>query len=306
MKLTKKELQIIRILSKEEKNIKELASLISSPKSYVSNIIKALAEKGFVSFKKRGLAKFISISEAKHAVLLKRIMIENEYMKFENILSGQVLEIISFFPGRRKEILKNSGVSQMTLQAVLKNISQYGIIKKENSLYKITDKTIKEFVSEFRKYENQKIAEKFSKDSIILWQKNKEFLIKAYKTKEEDNFLLTGLSTFHKYGISLTLLDFNYFFYSPYKKKLKKEDAILHSLALYPFDAKTILFNMLLWFKNKKKIDINYILRESEKYELEETINGLMDYFKTKGKKRLKYFPKYEEFEIKARDYGLL
>jgi hypothetical protein len=232
-------------------------------------------------------------------------------MNFEKILTGSKMEILSHItdnPLKRKEIEKLSGLAPKTVKVALKRLREFGVVLLEGRfMYVLNERfgLLREFIEEFRRYHNQRLAEGFSTDSVIIWQRGREFLIKTGSSKEHKGFFLTGISAFHRYGISLFLPDYNYYFYSPYKTKLSAEDILLHTIRSDLNSTRTILSALLLWRKNYR-MDVKYLLREAEKYEISNVVKALMDYLNTEGKAKPEYFPTWAEYIAKAKEYELI
>jgi len=162
---------------------------------------------------------------------------------------------------------------------------------------------LKDFLLEFRRYLNLKVAQEFAKDSTILWQRDEEFLIKTTEPKESKNFFLTSITAFHKYGVQLFLPEYYYYFYSQRKKKLNVEDVVLHALLLDPTDTRVIMSVLLLL--EKQKVNSDYLIKESDRYQLSTTVGNLINYIHAKGKAKPEHFPTWKEYEAKAKEYEL-
>ena len=288
MKLTRNEARILKEIAKGSgKGIGDMASSLSISNASFSRTLKSLKKKGLIETEKRGVSKHMFFSENKHSTLLKTLLTEFAHVKFEDFLSGSSLEILYFLsksPLSRKEIVFHTGLSQKTVQTKLKTLRQFGIVFSERGLYRLNERfgLLKDFLLEFRRYLNLKVAQDFAKDATILWQRDEEFLIKTSEPKESDNFFLTSITAFHKYGVPLFLPEYYYYFHSQRKKKLNVEDVVLHALLLDPTDTRVIMSVLLLL--EKQKVNSDYLIKESDKYKLSTTVRNLFNYIDTKGK----------------------
>jgi len=309
MKLTRNEARILKEIAKGSgKGIGDMASSLSISNASFSRTLKSLKKKGLIETEKRGVSKHMFFSENKHSTLLKTLLTEFAHVKFEDFLSGSSLEILYFLsksPLSRKEIVFHTGLSQKTVQTKLKTLRQFGIVFSERGLYRLNERfgLLKDFLLEFRRYLNLKVAQDFAKDATILWQRDEEFLIKTSEPKESDNFFLTSITAFHKYGVPLFLPEYYYYFHSQRKKKLNVEDVVLHALLLDPTDTRVIMSVLLLL--EKQKVNSDYLIKESDKYKLSTTVRNLFNYIDTKGKAKPEHFPTWKEYEAKAKEYGL-
>lgn len=312
LRLNTLQLKILRSLSSRQYvRIKELARDMDRSLTRVSIALKDLKNKGFVESEKRGLSKRVAISGNKHSSLLKTFISEHQHMKFEKILSGPTIEILlplTYSKTKLSEIAKKSGYSERTVRRVVKKLMEFGIVTAEKFYYSKNPvyKLLYDFVEEFQRYLNLKLALKLSPDAVILWERGNEFIVKTQREiKERENLFSTCFAKMYHFGIKLMLPEYRYYFYTPYKKRLKIEDVALHTLAVDRMSARNTLYVLLLIAKNLHKIDPDYLKKETEKLELEKTVHQLFDYLKNRGKPKPTYFPTWEEFESKARDYEI-
>ena len=309
MKLTRNEIRILKEITKGSgEGIGDIASSLNISHASISRTLWSLKKKGLIETEKRGVSKHVFFSETKHSTLLKTLLTEFAHVKFEDFLSDSSLEILYFLfksPLSRKEIVLRTGLSQKTLQTKLKTLREYGIVFSERGFYRLNERfdLVKDFLLEFRRYLNLKVAQEFVKDATILWQEDEEFLIKTPEPKESKNFFLTSITTFHKYGVQLFLPEYYFYFYTKRKKKLNVEDVILHALLLDPTDTRVIMSVLLLL--KKQKVNVDYLIKESDKYQLSTTVRNLVNYINTKGKGKPELFPTWKEYEVKAKEYGL-
>ena len=309
MKLTTNEIKILGEIAKGDgRRIADIGISLDIFQESLSRTLKSLEKKGLIETEKSGISKYLFFSETKHSTLFKTLLLEFTHVKFENFLSGSSLEILYHLSNSslsRSEIVLRTGLSEKTIQTKLKNLREFGIVFSERGLYRLNERfdLLRDFLLEFRRYLNLKTAQEFAKDAIIIWQEDDEFLIKTSELKELKNFFLTSITAFHRYGVQLFLPEYYYYFYSERRKKLKLEDVILHALLLDPTDTRIIMSVLLLW--KKQKVDLDYLTKESNKYQLSVTLDDIIKYRKTRGESRPNHFPTWNEYEVKAKEYGL-
>jgi DNA-binding MarR family transcriptional regulator len=301
------ELKCLRfIASHESARASEIASALGTSRVQLSRVIPDLVEKGFLSTEKLGLSKNISLSETKHAGLWRKLTIEFGHMPLHELLSGGSLEVLSAIGSRhltnRRQIAENSLVSESTAAQVLENLRRRGIVQKEGA-YRISPRfqILAEFTAEFRRYMNQRIALGFAPDAVIVWERNEEFIVESSKSEQKDGFLLTGISALAEFGVPL-LAPKSYFFYSPFTRKLRLEDTIVHSL-LIPNGS--LLPTLLVWKRNEARLNIQYLRQAAEKYDATASITEIVHYFESQGSQRSERFPPWSEFLARAREYGI-
>ena len=308
MKLTKSELRCLRaVIDSTHANASAISTAIHVARPYVSRATSTLEAKGFVTAKKLGLTKTVTLSDAKHAELWRKLALEYGHMALDELISGGSLEVLAALcygklHGRR-EIAEQTAMSESSVAKVLERLKQVGIVQKRDGTYFISPRfnAFHDFVVEFRHYLNEKIAREFANDAIVLWEWNTDFIIESKRPEERQGFQLTGVSLFPLFGIRL-LAPSSYFFYSPFARKLRIEDAILHSLLI---PNKMMLPILLAWKKNERKLNLHYLEEQAEQYGAEPSVTGIAQYFETHGSQRPTGFPPWEEFIVRAKEYGL-
>jgi len=307
IKLGPDELKCLRfIASHRTSRVSDIASALNISKVQLSRIISGLVDKGFISTKKQGLSKNVSLSETKHAALWRSLSLEFGHMPLHKLLSGGSLEVLSAIGSQqlanRKDIAENSLISEATAARVLERLGQLGVVQKEGA-YRISPRfqILAEFTAEFRRYVNRKLALEFALDAVIVWERNVEFILESSRTQEFDGFLLTGVSAFARFGVSL-MVSRSHFFHSPFAKRLRLEEAIIHSLLIPNF---TLLPILLAWRKNETKLDLLYLTGYAEKYDVVASVTEITHYFESEGRQKPDQFPPWYEFLARAKEYGI-
>ena len=311
MKLSAKEIMCLRaIVNAGSARASEIATTIHTPRPHVSRLLGTLEDAGFVTIKKIGLSKIVAISETKHATLWRKLALEFGHVPLEELLSGTSLEVLSAICSltlsNRREIAQAALVSEPSVALVLEKLKPVGIIQKAASVYKLPPRfqTLEEFVIEYRSYLNHRIAQESANDAVVLWECNTEFIIESKAPRAKKGFQLTGVSSFARFGVPLIALK-SYFFYSPSAKRLKLEDNVLHSLLL-PARETNLLPTLLVWRKQEKAMNVQYLKTRAERYGAAEPVSQIMAYFASEGQERTFGFPSWDEFVLKAREYGIL
>lgn len=272
-----------------------------------SRLSASLQSKGLIEVVKDGISKTVSIAESKHAQLFRKLVLEYRHIPFHRLLSGPSLEVLSAICnwnlGSRKEISQVSLVSEASVARSIEKLKRAGILQKRD-YYIITPRfqTLQDFVLEYRHYVNQKAAQSFATDAVVVWEKNREFIVETSREEENKGFRLTGPSAFGMFGIPLMMP--SSYYYSPSHKRLRLEDLIMHSLFL-PTSERITLAVLLVWKKNEKSIRTSYLLEQAAKYDVKEKVKEIMEYLATDGKKISPGLPAWSEFASKAEEYRI-
>lgn len=310
MKLTSSELRALTYLATHENvSVAGAASALGLKVPQISKALAILSSKGLIYSQREGKSKSIRLADTKHATLFRNMSLQLSHMKLASLLSGASLEVLSVLcfmrPRNREEIARRSMVSEAWAARILTSLRQVGIAIKTDSHYAVSPRfqVIADFVMEFRRYLNQRLARSFSEDATIVWEKNNEFIIEASKDHEQRNFRLTGPSAFGRFGIVL-FIPTSYYYHSPSGRELKLEDMIIHSLLL-PQSERVTLAILLVWKKNEKSIRALHLLQKADEYGVKERADEMRRYMTTGGRERTRELPSWQEFMSRAEEYGL-
>jgi len=309
--LTPNEIRVLEVLSSEPRTPTSISKTLRISMPHLSRILRHLSQKGFIKTEKHGLSKEISLANTKHATIFRKVRSEFGHIKLEQILTTSFLEVLSTLgfnqPLSRKEIVEDSSISERTLHVVLKRLRSRGIATVDSvGLYSIDTRfsILVDFALELRHYANNSLASSFSHDAVILWERNKEFIIKSSESEERDGFLLTAFSQFHNFGVTLFVPDY-YHYYASWKRKLSIEDVILHSLLMRPSGTRELTAVLLLFKKNQKHINVDRLLEKAQKYDLTDEVSRIVEYVTTQGLKKAPEFPEWKELAVKIKEYEM-
>jgi len=268
--------------------------------------LKKLQQKGIIQTTAEGNRKNAYFSETKHASLLRDLFLSYDFMDWENILSGKSIEILFQTLDDEGDLSSFSGA---TLWRYLKELKGRGIITETQKGYRINIRfsILTNFLKEYEQYFVTKISKTLSENSVVLWQKNMEFLVRVPKSTEapSGDFHKTATSIFYRYNLPL-FSEFDVYFHSTTKKTIKPEDAILHTLLIEPGNVRYATYALLLLKKEEKQIDKKYFLREAECFGLENQIEGMLEFLQTHTRSEGQSLPLWNDFAEKARDYGMI
>jgi DNA-binding HxlR family transcriptional regulator len=304
---SKTEIRILRQLSKGKQSLSEIGKTLSLKPAWLSQNLKKLQEKGLTQKIVQGNSKLAYFNDAKHALLLKDLLLSYNYIDWENIITGKTIEIL--FHALTPSETDLPKLSKPTIWRNLKNLKARGIITQTNKKYRINPRftTLEDFLKEYQHFFAIKLTKTISEDSIILWQKDLEFLVRTSKKAKPPpkSFQKTATSIFNEYDLPL-ISDFDVYFYSTSKDTIRPEDAILHTLLIEPNNARYTTYALLLLKKTEQEIDKNYLLREAEKLGLKKEVASMLQFLKSHVQLKDQALPTWQEFITKARDYNLV
>lgn len=301
----KTELQLLRELAKGKQSLLQIKRLLQIKSAFLSRNLKKLQQKGIIQTVAEGNRKIAYFSETKHASLLRDLLLSCDFMDWENILSGKSIEILFQTLNGHGDLSSFSGA---TLWRYLKELKARGIITETQKGYQINTRfpILTDFLKEYEQYFATKISKTLSENSVILWQKDMEFLVRAPNSAEAPtgDFQKTATSIFPVYDLPL-FSEFDVYFYSTTKQTIKPEDAVLHTLLLEQDNVRYSTYALLLLKKTEEQIDKTYLLREAEHFGLENQVKGMLEFLQTHIRSEGQPLPTWGEFVDKARDYGV-
>jgi len=303
---SKSEIQILRELAKGRRSLSDIEESISLKPALLSYNLKKLLKKGLIKTTEQGNRKYVYFNDTKHASLLRDLMISYDYIDWQNILTGKTIEILSRMLNNFKSHIAE--FSRATLWRSLKNLKARGIIHNEKG-YGINPRfsILIDFLKEYQKFFANKLASTISENSVILWQEDMEFLVRAPKNAKPpcESFHQTATSIFHEYNLPL-FSEFDIYLYSTNKKTIRTEDAILHTLLIEPNNVRYTTYALLLLKKTEQKINKTYLLQEAERLGVKNQIASMLQFLKTQTQTKEQALPTWNEFITKARDYKVM
>jgi biotin operon repressor len=302
----KTELQLLKELAKGKQSLLQIKRRLQIKSAFLSRNLKKLQQKGIIQTTAEGNRKYAYFSETKHASLLRDLLLSYDFMDWENILSGKSIEILLQTLDDDGDLSSFSGA---TLWRYIKELKARGIITETQKGYRINTRfsILADFLKEYERYFVTKISKTLSENSVILWQKDMEFLVRVPKSTEAPpgDFHKTATSLFSRYNLPL-FSEFDVYFHSTTKKTIKPEDAVLHTLLIEPGNVRYSTYALLLLKKEEKQIDKKYLLREAECVGLENQIEGMLEFLQTHTRSEGQSLPTWNDFAEKARDYGVV
>lgn len=300
----KTEIQLLRELAKGKQSLLQIKKLLQIKPAFLSRNLKKLQQKGIIQTTAEGNRKTAYFSETKHASLLRDLLLSYDFMDWENILSGKSIEILL----RTLDDGDLSSFSGATLWRYLKELKARGIITETQKGYTINTRfpILADFLKEYERYFVTKISKTLSENSVILWQRDMEFLVRVPNSTEapSGDFHKTATSLFANYDLPL-FSEFDVYFYSTTKESIKPEDAVLHTLLIEPGNVRYSTYTLLLIKKTEEQIDKTYLLREAQHFGLENQVKGMFEFLETHIRPEGQPLPTWNDFAEKARDYGV-
>jgi hypothetical protein len=258
--------------------------------------------------RKEGVSHKVAFSEMRHASRLRRVLDEHGHMRLERVLSLASLRIITSIaasPGStRGEITSSSGVSARTLQKTLGELRALGMLRVDGrGIYTISDRfaPFADFAREFRSYSNQKAALEFSSDSVIVWERAGEFLVRTKRAKGDADFRETAFSAFEDYGVPL-LQDWHYYYHPCGDWRRTANEVLLQSLLISPLSTREMIVILVFWEKNDLGKDVDRLREKARRYGRVSELESIVAYFEDPVKNRGPGFPRLSE--VRARLSG--
>lgn len=306
---SKLEIRILKEVGDGNHSLSLLNNRLSIKPSLLSHYLNRLLDKHIIELKRKRKRsqKYVYFSDSKHASLLKELLVTLSHVKWESILTGLGIEILF-------QILDNSEItyenfSKASFWRYSRDFMALGIVKLDDHGYSINPRfsILMKFLTEYQRFIIGTLVGSISERAVVLWQKDLECLIRVPKSSRviRKGFLKTATSRLHEFGIPI-LSDFDTYFYSKKKKRIQREDVILHTLLTEKNNVRYVTYSLLLLRKDWRRIDREYLLKEAQRLDLGLQINAMLQFLKTKGVRRGLTLPTWEEFVSKSEEYKVV
>lgn len=293
------ELQMLRELARSPASISELAKHIRKSQPTATATIEKLQAKGFVTVERSGMRKLVRLSQAKHAQLLREIMLAYPHVPWQSLLAYSQV-----FPLLELEGVASVTVSRATEWRALRNLMAHGIVSKDRKGVKVNPRfrKVSEFVHEFSDFINSRLAARVSESAVIVWASGSQFIFRvpAGTRAQDKHFQPTATTALPRYEIRL-ISDVEYYFFSSRGEALRAEDVALHTLLI---DGVTNVTYALILMA-KVKIDRNYLLNRGKILGLQEQVEAMLRFLDTHTPQPSSTLPTWDEFAQKAQEYGV-
>ena len=236
--------------------------------------------------------------------MLNDLLLVHNHIDWENVLSGKAIDILlQTLNGSKNHA---TTVPKNTRWRHLKNLKTRGIIT-QNASINPRFKILSDFLDEYQKFFLRKIVAAVSRDAVILWQKNEEFLMRAPVTVQRvpKDFLKTATSVFEQYDLPL-FSESEIYLYSKDKKEIRPEDAILHTLLIEPNSTRYTTYALLLLKKIETKLDRAYLLSEAQRLDISNQVDCMLKFLETHKRSNDSTLPTWNEFVEKTKDYNVV
>lgn len=304
---TESEIKALREISRDKATISKLHNQLSMSQSGASVLVKRLLKKSMVSTKRVGMKKYVQVNDSKHAILAKELLQTYSHIPWENLLSDSSLLVLFEILNDKTYELEDR-LSKRTVLRHLNRLAEHGIIKESRGGYMVNPRydPLIDFLEEYQSYILREITGSIVEDGVILWQKDLECLIRTPSPViKRDNLFKTGISRFADFGIQL-ITNYDYYFYSEKKKKIQKEDIVLHALLAERDSVRNITYCLLFIKKFEQELDKRYLLIEAENFNIRELVERMLGFLRDKERGPDEMLPSWPEFVEKAEEYGVM
>jgi len=303
---SKSEIKALREVSMGKVTISGLHNRLSMSPSGVSAVVKKLQRKSMVTTKRAGMKKFVEMNDAKHAVLFKELLQKYYHIPWEDLLAdSSLLVLFQIFDSKTCKF--EGRISKRTVFRHLSSLTMHGVIKESEEGYMINPRygPLIEFLEEYQSYIVREKVGSVVEDSVILWQKDFESLVRTKSKVERDWFFRTGISCFADYGIKL-ITNYMYYFYSEKKQRLRKEDVVLHALLAERDSVRNITYCLIFLKKFEQELDKSILLTEAENFDIGGLVEQMLGFLRDRKRDADAMLPSWGEFVEKAREYGVI
>lgn len=294
--ISKQEIQMFKLLPS---TISDLAKKMKIYPGSTTKIVKKLINNGLAKKQRKGKHVIITREQTTHAQKLEETFKAFPRLQLEEILTYSNLKTIAVleYPLNKKEISQITNISRQWVYKIIKNLSRYGIILKNQNGYYINPvhNLLLKFAKEYYNYKNHQKIKSISEDSQIIWQRGTEFLFKTKKILQK--YPVTAVTAFSNYDLPL-LSDTKYYYNT--KRKLQTTDIILHTILVNPQSKTYNAYACLLYEKTKP----TNIIKKARIYNLTEQIQSILLFIKNHESEK-KFLPTWDEYKLLTKQYGI-
>ena len=286
--------------------ISDLAEKLDRSVNYVSELVDGMQEKGLVHTIRSGKTKHVHRSSARAIELFDQFVQRYPHIPFPKFLAGASLRVLYHLdePASSTDLAEWAGVHRSTVYRSLSPLQHRGIVYRDDGNFALNDEfeELATLAREFAHHRNRNRVEAYVDTYTILWESLDEFLVQSDEPIEADAFHVTGPEQFQDYDLPLLARQRRYYLYAKSREGLSPAELCCHMLVIGD-DTRSRSYCLLLL--STVNIDRDELLVLAEKYDVEDSVAGLLEYLDTHGAKRTASFPTWEEFRDLADEYGV-
>jgi hypothetical protein len=128
-------------------------------------------------------------------------------------------------------------------------------------------------------FSNQKKALAFSSDSVVIWERGGEFVIRTKAGKESEDFRKTAFSAFDSYGLPL-VQEWHYYYHPHGSWRRTPDEVLLQSLLIRPLGSREINALKMLWGRKTLRRNIDQLIMKAGRYGVTAELRRLIEGFK--------------------------
>lgn len=284
----------------------ELSGATGLRRATISRQLSRLFDLGLIRWERKGRSKIVRLSDAKHATLLRNMIVHSPNLRYELLLVGKSLDVLATVHllnlSSVGEIEQFSQVSHVTVISLLSRYRQLGTVRKRGGRYRLGVRygMVGDFVREFRSYTNLRMLGDAVPDAAVVWERDRDVLFRS-SGPLLGRFQPSAFSAFPRFGVDLFLADGGYYFYSPRRERVGPAEALVHAMLAAESPRERTLTLILM---KKGNFDDERFLLLSRVYGAEETARSYVEYLETRGHRRQPGFPIWEELSRRVREYA--
>lgn len=268
MILKKSEIKALVCIFNGASDREQIANKLKVTRNRLTPLLKNLKSFDFITIERRNRKLIIKPSKTQHAHTLKKMLILEPGMKYEDFLYGLNFRMLSYCLYSEKPIeciAEQFGISTKTVLNRSMYLRRRVLLIKKKQTLRFNKKSwpyLYNFLTATRDYIRQL-------DNVI-WKFENEVLFES--GKKDIKAKITGFSGYHFFNIPLYVIKIAY--YLP-KRKLSKEELFIHSLLQIRQETRLLEVAVAFFYKNKPKKQ--RLIKLAYKYDC---INLLNDFFK--------------------------
>lgn len=308
---TRGEVATVRALSNHRNpTVQELARIMGTSESSVSQRVKNLKAKGIVKAERKGMRKYVSILDGNYAISLLEMVKAEPYVPWENLISNSSLSVLFGIAGWEES--RHNIISPASSFRALRELSMHGMVTRGKDGLSIKDKRLSRFINDYSEYVSRKfLMDELPPDAVILWRNGHRALFRINDNADRDiesmpkGALPAAVTIFPEYGIRIMTQD-SYYYYGDNTDVLSVEDTILQTLLIDPDSQTYATYALLLTYKIKEELNLNLLRSKARRYKIGEKTENLIRYVESHGKDRKWPLPVLGELQEQAESYGIV
>lgn len=314
--LSSGELAVIDALARNNSaSLQEIASATDYSQDYLYGVLDDLIDKGLLTESRNGHnQRHPRLTQADVVEVYRRLILQHDHVDWVDLLAPATIRVLWHLdePRRLATVAARLDISRQAVHDALSPLKGRALLRRLNHEYAFADELepLRDFVHAVVMHDHRVRVRRTAPTAVILWCDPRYALVQAHTSEDteslqnSDQWEVTGVAGFRKYGLKFLLPREPLFWYAP-GETLTAAEMICHTV-ITQRDSQRVSYAMLLI--EQQGIEEERLTETAARYGIAPTISQLYEFleggFKSTEDVKIS-LPSAQEYTALKDQYGV-